>query len=247
MEFTKPFSKLSKKDANIAGGKGASLGEMIGSGIPVPDGFVVLSTTFDHFLHETDLTQEIEAILKTVDHQAIHTVDAASEKIRGLIENHPVPEDIAKEIQSEFAKLVSEFVAVRSSATAEDGADHAWAGQLESFLNTNEETLLDNVRKCWGSLFTPRAIFYRFEKELHGTEISVAVVVQKMVQSEVSGIAFSVHPVTEDYNQLIIEAGYGLGEAIVSGSITPDSYVVGKEPRTIIDKNTSEQKKALVK
>src|SRR3989344_9060874 len=98
MEFTKPFSKLSKKDANIAGGKGASLGEMIGSGIPVPDGFVVLSTTFDHFLHETDLTQEIEAILKTVDHQAIHTVDGASEKIRGLIENEELTQDISDEI-----------------------------------------------------------------------------------------------------------------------------------------------------
>lgn len=245
MEFTKPFSKLGKGDANIAGGKGASLGEMLKSGIPVPDGFVVLSSTFDHFLHETDLTQEIEAILKTVDHKAIHTIDSASEKIRGLIENQPVPEDIAKEIKTEFSKLGSEFVAVRSSATAEDGAEHAWAGQLESFLNTNEDALLDNVRKCWGSLFTPRAIFYRFEKELHGTDISVAVVVQKMIQSEVSGIAFSVHPITEDYNQLIIEAGYGLGEAIVSGSITPDSYVVEKEPRSILDTNVSEQKRGL--
>lgn len=245
MEFTKPFEKLTKKDANIAGGKGASLGEMTQAGIPVPGGFVVLSTTFDHFLHETDLTQEIEAILKTVDHKAIHTVDAASEKIRGLIENHPVPEDIAIEIKEEFKKLGSEFVAVRSSATAEDGAEHAWAGQLESFLNTSEETLLDNVRKCWGSLFTPRAIFYRFEKELHGTDISVAVVVQKMVQSEISGIAFSVHPITEDYNQLIIEAGYGLGEAIVSGSITPDSYVVEKESRKIVDTNINTQTRGL--
>lgn len=247
MEFTKPFRELSKKDAGIAGGKGASLGEMASSGIPVPDGFVVLSSTFDRFLHETDLTQEIEAILKIVDHKAIHTVDAASEKIRGLIENQEIPEGIAKEIKEEFKKLGSEFVAVRSSATAEDGAEHAWAGQLESFLNTDKDSLLKNVRRCWGSLFTPRAIFYRFEKELYGTDISVAVVVQKMIQSEVSGIAFSVHPITEDYNQLIIEAGYGLGEAIVSGSITPDSYVVEKESLQIIDQNISEQKKALVK
>ncbi len=168
-----------------------------------------------------------------------------SEKIRGLIESRDVPGDIAKEIKEEFQKMNSEFVAVRSSATAEDGAEHAWAGQLESFLNTKEETLLDNVRKCWGSLFTPRAIFYRFEKGLHDTDISVAVVVQKMVQSEVSGIAFSVHPITEDYNQLIIEAGYGLGEAIVSGSITPDSYVVEKEPRKIVDTNINTQMRGL--
>lgn len=245
MEFTKPFSQLSKKDTNIAGGKGASLGEMSQAGIPVPDGFVVLSSTFDHFLRETDLTQEIDAILKTVDHKAIHTVETASEKIRGLIETAEVPADIAKEIKSEFAKLSSEFVAVRSSATAEDGEEHAWAGQLDSFLNTDSKTLLDNVRKCWSSLFTPRAIFYRFEKELHGTDISVAVVVQKMIQSEVSGIAFSVHPITEDYNQLIIEAGFGLGEAIVSGSITPDSYVVNKNSNQILGKNIQGQNQCL--
>lgn len=247
MEFIKPFSELSKRDANIAGGKGASLGEMAQSGIPVPDGFVVLSSTFDHFLNETDLAQEVESILKSVDHKAIHTVESASEKIRGLIEAQEVPEDIANEVVEAFKTLKAEFVAVRSSATAEDGADHAWAGQLDSFLNTTEVNLLENMRKCWSSLFTPRAIFYRFEKELNLTEISVAVVVQKMIQSEVSGIAFSVHPITEDRNQLIIEAGYGLGEAIVSGSITPDSYVVEKEPLRIIDINTSTQTKSLIR
>lgn len=247
METIREFKKIFKDDSNLAGGKGASLGEMTQAGIPVPPGFVILSTAFDKFLHETDLTQEIGAILETVDHKAIHTVEDASEKIRGLIESREIPKDIAEEIEKEFKKLDSKFVAVRSSATAEDGSEHAWAGQLESFLNTTEETLLENIRKCWSSLFTPRAIFYRFEKNLHGTEISVAVVVQKMIQSEVSGIAFSVHPITEDPNQLIIEAGYGLGEAIVSGSITPDSYVVEKESRSIIDKNISEQKKALIK
>lgn len=245
MRFTKTFSELTKHDAEIAGGKGASLGEMTQVGISVPGGFVVLSTTFNHFLEVTDLTQEIQSILGTVDHKVIHTVDSASEKIRGLIESREIPQDIAIEIQNEFKKLGSDFVAVRSSATAEDGSEHAWAGQLESFLNTDETTLLDNIKKCWGSLFTPRATFYRFEKKLHGTDISVAVVVQKMVQSEISGIAFSVHPVTEDRNQLIIEAGYGLGEAIVSGSITPDSYVVEKEPRQIIDINVSNQKRGL--
>jgi len=134
---------------------------------------------------------------------------------------------------------------VRSSATAEDSASAAWAGQLESYLNTTEENLLENVKKCWASLFTPRAIFYRFEKDLHKQKISVAVVVQKMVDSEKSGIAFSVHPVTQDRNQLIIEAGFGLGEAIVSGQITPDSYVVEKQPRKIIDKNIQTQSRGL--
>ena len=158
-----------------------------------------------------------------------------------------VPKDIESEIKKHFKKLGAKFVVVRSSATAEDSSSAAWAGQLDTFLNTTENTLLENVKRCWASLFTPRAIFYRFEKELHKTKISVAVVVQKMVESEVSGIAFSVHPVTEDRNQLIIEAGFGLGEAIVSGQITPDSYVVEKNPQRIIDTNVSTQERRLVR
>lgn len=243
--FTKPFSQLSKTDADIAGGKGASLGEMLQSNIPVPDGYVVLSTTFDEFLHKSDLAQEIDAILESVDHKTISSVESASEKIQELIKHASMPEDIKAEIESQFSLLNSEFVAVRSSATAEDGADHAWAGQLESYLNTTQDTLLEKVQHCWASLFTPRAIFYRFEKGLDTTKISVAVVVQKMVNSEKSGIAFSVHPVTEDRNQIIIEAGFGLGEAIVSGSVTPDSYVISKQPREIIDINVSNQTRAM--
>lgn len=245
MELIRDFRKLNKHDAAIAGGKGASLGEMIQAGIAVPSGFVILSESFEKFLKETDLNVEIDSILHSVKHKEMHTIESASEKIQALILGAKMPEDIAKKIESFFKELNDKYVAVRSSATAEDSASAAWAGQLDSFLNTTEENLLENVKKCWASLFTPRAIFYRFEKELHKQKISVAVVVQKMVESEVSGIAFSVHPVTQDYNQLIIEAGLGLGEAIVSGQITPDSYVVEKEPRRIIDKNISEQKRGL--
>lgn len=245
MELVRAFSQIKKEDASIAGGKGASLGEMINSGIPVPDGFVILTDTFEKFIKDTDLIQEIDTILDGVDHRAIHTVDEASEKIQGLIKNAEMPQSIADEIISSFEKLNAEFVAVRSSATAEDSVENAWAGQLDSFLNTTQDDLLEKVKKCWASLFTQRAIFYRFEKGLHNTKISVAVVVQKMVNSKMAGIAFSVHPVTQDYNQLIIEAGYGLGEAIVSGQITPDSYVVEKEPRRIIDINIANQSRGL--
>ncbi|TSC78402.1 MAG: pyruvate, water dikinase [Parcubacteria group bacterium Gr01-1014_29] len=243
--FIKDFTLISKDDTPIAGGKGASLGEMTRAGIPVPTGFVVLANAFEHFLEETDLSVEIDSILHTVDQKEIHTVENASERIQGLILDATMPKDIAQETQQKFRELDAEFVAVRSSATAEDSSTAAWAGQLESFLNTTKENLLKNVQRCWASLFTPRAIFYRFEKGLHDHKISVAVVVQKMVASESSGIAFSVHPVTEDYNQLIIEAGWGLGEAIVSGQITPNSYVVEKEPRRIIDKNIAEQTRGL--
>ena len=245
MNYTRPFNTLSKNDAHIAGGKGASLGEMLQNNIPVPDGYVITADTFDYFIKETDLIQEIDAILDTVDTQAIHTVEHASEKIQTLIKHATMPQDIADEILEQYRAYNMEYVAVRSSATAEDGADHAWAGQLSSYLNTTDENLLEMVQNCWASLFTPRAIFYRFEKGLDATHISVAVVIQKMINSEKSGIAFSVHPVTEDYNQIIIEAGLGLGEAIVSGSVTPDSYVITKQPQNIIDINVNTQNKAL--
>ncbi|MFC1728617.1 PEP/pyruvate-binding domain-containing protein [Nanoarchaeota archaeon] len=245
MELTKRLTVLSKEDVGISGGKGASLGEMTKAGIPVPPGFVVLSTTFDRFIEETDLNVEIDAALDTVNQEDVNTVENASEKISALIMGKEMPEDIAKEVEKEFEHLDTKFVAVRSSATSEDSATAAWAGQLDSFLNTTKDTLLENVRKCWASLFTPRAIFYRFEKGLHQEKVSVAVVVQKMVNSDESGISFSVHPVTQDRNQLIIEAGFGLGEAIVSGQITPDSYVIDKQDWHIIDKNIDTQPKGL--
>jgi len=245
MELIREFSRIGKDDADIAGGKGASLGEMTQAGIPVPPGYVVLSASFERFLEETDLNVEIDAILATVSQDQMHTVEHASEHIQKLILEATMPEDIKVEIMSAFDVLGTEFVAVRSSATAEDSASAAWAGQLDTYLNTTRDMLLEKVQECWASLFTPRAIFYRFEKGLDTHKISVAVVVQKMVNSDAAGIAFSVHPVTEDRNQLIIEAGFGLGEAVVSGQITPDSYVVTKEPRAIIDKNISEQAQGL--
>ncbi|HIH37308.1 hypothetical protein J4460_05110 [Candidatus Woesearchaeota archaeon] len=245
MTYTKPFNELSSRDVALAGGKGASLGEMTQSGIPVPPGFVVLSSAFERFIEETGLIAEIEAQLDTVDHENMEIVEKASEAIHAVILGKDMPADIAGEITRSYADLDAGFVAVRSSATAEDSSSAAWAGQLDSFLNTTKENLLKNVQRCWASLYTPRAIFYRFEKKLHETKISVAVVVQKMVNSEKSGIAFSVHPVTQDYDQLIIEAGYGLGESIVSGQITPDSYIVDKRDWAIIEKYISSQEKGL--
>ena len=243
----KNFKQISAIDTKIAGGKGASLGEMTQAGIPVPGGFVILSDAFDRFLTETDLNIEIEAILNKVDIKKIHTIENAAEKIQAIILSKSVPDDIKSLILKYYKNLESEYVAVRSSATAEDSISLAWAGQLDTFLNTTENNIVENVKKCWASLFTPRAIFYRFENKLNKNKISVAVIVQKMIQAEKSGIAFSVHPVTQDRNQAIVEAGFGLGEAIVSGAITPDSYVVNKQKLSIIDINVNQQKKALYK
>lgn len=249
-----PFNRLNKKSVKIAGGKGASLGEMTQAKLAIPPGFVVLASAFDRFLKNTpppigpgqDLNVYIEAELKKVNHQDVSSVDKASHVIQDMIHKAEMPESIAEQIVKEFKKLKTKWVAVRSSATAEDSSVASWAGELDTFLFIDEKKLVETVKKCWASLFTPRAIFYRFEKKLHKTQVSVAVVIQQMVSSEISGVAFSVHPVTKDKNQLIIEAGYGLGEAIVSGTITPDSYVVHKKEGTILDINISKQEKQII-
>ena len=241
MKFTKNFKGINKKDVGIAGGKGASLGEMLRAKIPVPAGFVVLASAFDRFLLETDLAQDVQAQLDKVNYKDTNSVDKASNVIRDMILGAKFPDDLKKEILAEFKKLKAPLVAVRSSATAEDSKTAPWAGELETYLNTDAKNLISNVKKCWSSLFTPRAIFYRHEKKLLKAKVSVAVVIQKMIPSEVSGICFTVHPVTRDKNQMIIEAGWGLGEAIVSGQITPDSYVIGKKDWSIIDININKK------
>lgn len=245
--YIKNFKEISSKDVGMAGGKGASLGEMTRAKIPVPPGFVVTAEAFDRFLLETDLAQDVQAQLDKVNYKDTNSVDKASNVIRHLIGDAEFPNNLKKEIRAEFKKLKAPLVAVRSSATAEDSKTASWAGELETYLNTDANNLIENVKKCWSSLFTPRAIFYRHEKKLLKAKVSVAVVVQKMVQSEVSGITFTVHPVTKDKNQMIIEAGWGLGEAIVSGQITPDSYVIDKRDWSIIDINISRQEKMIVK
>ncbi|MCK5589283.1 MAG: phosphoenolpyruvate synthase, partial [Candidatus Pacebacteria bacterium] len=171
----KNFDEISKEDTLIAGGKGASLGEMIQAGIPVPPGFVILSDVFNEFLEENNLNIKINAVLKKVNLKEVHTIQNVSKKIQSMILSKEIPEDVKNKILNNYKKLNCKFVAVRSSATAEDGVSTAWAGQLDSFLNTTKETLLENIKKCWASLFTPRAIFYRFEKKLNKDKISVAV------------------------------------------------------------------------
>lgn len=247
MTHLKFFKDLNKRSVAIAGGKGASLGEMTQGGIPVPPGCVVLAEAFDRFIEETSLKEEIAARLSEVNHENTASIDHASETLRSAINNTPMPQDLTDEILTAFDELNAQYVAVRSSATAEDSSIASWAGELETYLNTNRDNVIERVKHCWSSLFTPRAIFYRYEKKLHDSYVSVAVVIQKMVQSEISGVAFTVHPVTEDPNQMILEAGYGLGEAIVSGQVTPDSYIISKSDMMIMDIHIGHQNKKLVR
>lgn len=142
------FSSLSKNDASIAGGKGASLGEMYNAKIPVPNGFVVTTHAFTQFLHEQDLTQEISSILSTVDTHVIHTVEQASEKIQGLILQAEMSTTFVAELIEQYNALGAAFVAIRSSATSEDGAEHAWAGQLNTYLNVTKDNVVPQVQLC---------------------------------------------------------------------------------------------------
>lgn len=247
MSHLKFFNEIHKDNVVIAGGKGASLGEMSNAEIPVPPGFVILANAFDRFIEENKLKEEIEARIKEVVPSDTNSIDRVSNILRDVIDDTSMPKDLTEEILAAFDTLGAEYVAVRSSATAEDSSIASWAGELETYLNTTRENIVEQVKRCWSSLFTPRAIFYRYEKNLHDSHVSVAVVIQKMVQSEISGVAFTVHPVTEDYNQMIIEAGFGLGEAIVSGQVTPDSYIVSKSDMTIMDVYVGSQKRKLVK
>ncbi|MFA6436970.1 MAG: PEP/pyruvate-binding domain-containing protein [Candidatus Paceibacterota bacterium] len=245
--YIKNFREISKNDVGIAGGKGASLGEMTQAGIPVPPGFVVLASAFDKFLKDNDIKTKIDKLLDKVDTQDSSAIESCSEEIHNIVSNGSIPENIKEEILINFDNLDTEYVAIRSSATAEDSAIDAWAGQLESYLFINKNNVLESVKKCWASLFSPRALCYRFERGYKGKLVSVAVVVQKMIDSEVAGVCFTVHPVTRDKDQMIAEACWGLGEALVQGSITPDSYVIEKSTLNFIDVSTSEQTKMIVR
>jgi pyruvate,water dikinase len=253
MKFIKDFKEISKENVLIAGGKGANLGELMKIGVPVPPGFVVLASAFERFLEENDINVEIEMVWKKMKVEDIESVEESSEILRDLILKGKMPRDIENEILNAFKKLKAKYVAVRSSATAEDSKIDSWAGELETYLNTTKENLIENVKKCWASLFTPRALFYRARRNLMDKKVSVAVVVQKMVQSEVSGVCFTVHPVTKDRNQMVIEACWGLGEILVQGRITPDSYVIDKSKiknqrsKFILDKNINPQEKMIVR
>jgi pyruvate,water dikinase len=231
------FGNLRKTDIPLAGGKNANLGEMISVGLPVPPGFAVTAYAYEKFTETTHIAKKIyEIINKTVtDKNDPKQYAEASKKIRGLIEKTSVPEEIANSIKSAYKKLNEKlnlkdvFVAVRSSATAEDLPDASFAGQQETYLNVKGAAeLIEKVVKCWSSLFTPRAIFYRNEKGFAHDKVFISVGVQKMVNSRAAGVMFTLNPVTGNMDEIVIEGNYGLGETVVSGAVNPDDFVVDK-------------------
>ena len=232
--YTKTFDLITRNDVGEAGGKGAFLGELTRRGVIVPPGFVVLTQSFDHFLNANNLNTRIKDSFNTLN-RGEGSIETISDELISFFDNAEIPQDIVKDIKSQYSLLGAELVAVRSSATAEDNADRSWAGQLESFLNVSSDNLLLSVKRCWASLYSKRAISYTLNEQENPEPISVAVVIQEMVNPEISGIAFSVNPVNEDRDEMIIEAAFGLGEAIVQGEITPDHYRINKTSFAMLD------------
>ena len=241
------FEEVGKQDLALVGGKGANLGEMTQAKVPVPSGFIVTADSYFYFLEKSNLRDQIAGLLKDIDPNDSARLQEVAEKIKEAIIQAEMPSEVAAEIRRAY-RSVSGLVAVRSSATAEDLPEASFAGQQSTFLNVQgEDEVLAAVQACWASLFESRAIFYRAQQNLEHLRVGIAVPVQKMVQSEVSGVLFTLEPVTSDQSKIVIEAVFGLGEAIVSGDVTPDLYVVDKARLTILEKKTAKQEWQIVR
>jgi len=241
------FDEVTKKDIPTVGGKGANLGELTNAGIPVPPGFIVTATAYFDFLKQTKITDKIRQLLKSADVNNSKQLQQTAREVQQVILAAKMPPELATEIREAYKKLGGGRVAVRSSATAEDLPEASFAGQQRTFLNLREEEeVIAAVHGCWASLFEARAIFYRAQQGFDHFKVGIAVPVQKMVQSESSGVMFTIEPVTSDQSKIVIEAIYGLGEAIVSGEVNPDLYVIDKERLIISSKKLSRQERKLI-
>ena len=246
------FDEIDKEDIGIVGGKGANLGEMVSFNLPVPKGFVVTASAYFQFLRENDLAKVIKKETEAIDFNRPETIDQASQRIQKAIEKSQMSEDLAKKIIFAYDKLggllKQSLVAIRSSATAEDLPTASFAGQQETFLNVKGETnVVKRVQDCWASLFTPRAIFYREENHFDHLKVGLAAVVQEMIGGEISGVMFTIDPVSHEKNRIIIEAIYGLGEYLVQGIVIPDRYVVAAKEMEIVSREVAKQTIQLTK
>lgn len=244
------FKDVDKGDIGIVGGKGANLGEMTQAKFPVPNGFIVTAQAYFHFLDEAGLHDDLVELLHGLNVNNSKELDSTAAEIRRRIKKSEIPKGIAQEIINAYFKLGKglfhhPLVAVRSSATAEDLPTASFAGQQATFLNVSgEANLLEKVKEAWASLFTARAVFYRATNKFDHFKVGIAVPVQKMVQSDKSGVMFTMDPVANDKNVIVVDGIFGLGEMIVQGAVTPDHFVVDKAKEEIIvsDVNTQEKK-----
>lgn len=268
------FEEVGKDDVGLVGGKGANLGEMTNANLPVPYGFIITSSSYFDFISNARIENKIKDILSIINYDSPNELNQASSQIKELFLSAEIPSQLAHKIVSYYEQLkikeekyfskkflsinqgIETFkhlykpsiVAIRSSATAEDLPSASFAGQQDTYLNIQgESSLLNNVKNCWASLFTPRAIYYRQQQGFKNIKVGLAVIVQRMVQSEMSGIAFSLDPMNNDKTKIVIEAIFGLGEYIVGGKVTPDHYEIDKRSFVILKKEVKSQKIALKK
>jgi pyruvate, water dikinase len=242
------LEEIRKEDIVSVGGKGASLGEMASLGLPVPKAFVVTAQAFRRFLVETNLEKKIFSASDHLDVEDNAALEKAAETAKALVLKAKMPVTIRDEIREAYKKMSKSdlIVAVRSSATAEDLPDASFAGQQETFLNIKgESALLSAVQKCWASLYGARAIYYRAKQGFDDSTVNIAVVVQQLVHSEKAGVMFTSHPITGE-PQTIIEGSWGLGEAVVSGSVSPDNYVFDQRKEKVVDRHIAEKKVEII-
>ena len=232
-----PLSYFRRSDLALAGGKGANLGELLKVGFDVPPGFVITTAAYDLVHQESGGQTKLNKILSSLDAHQPDSVSQASQQIRDLFQQIPIPQRIADDILEAYHELGNGAVAVRSSATAEDLPEAAFAGQQETFLNIiGEQELLESVRACWMSLWSERAILYRIRQNVDQKAVKLAVVVQEMIEPDAAGVMFTANPVTGVRDELTIDASPGLGEAVVGGLVTPDHYLVNKRTKRIKEK-----------
>ena len=229
---------LSHEDIPFAGGKGANLGELTQGGFPVPPGFVVGAPAYAAFCDERDLRSRLAALLAATDVDDTAALEAAAVEARAMVESEPIPGWLDAAIRAAWAELAGGediAVAVRSSATGEDTASASFAGMNETFLNVHgPDAVVAAVRHCWASLFGARTVFYRAKRGFGQADMDIAVVVQLQIQSTRAGVMFTIDPATGDPDHLVIEGAFGLGESVVSGSVSPDRYVVDKPLLAIV-------------
>ena len=262
-KFIAWFRDITKEDIPLVGGKGANLGEMYTARLPIPPGFIVTAPAFKYVINVTGLRDVINTKLKNLNIHNTEELQRVAKEIQELILQAPVPSDLQEAIKeayddlnvgSDLQKHLPDalsiikvgrdmpFVAVRSSATAEDLPSASFAGQQASFMNIKgNKQLIETVRECWSSLYTARAIYYREKNNFPHDKVLIAVVVQRMVQSESAGVLFTINPATNNKDELVIEGAFGLGDAVVGGEVTPDNYIIDKKSLTCIKKKIGKQ------
>ncbi len=239
MELICWFEDLDKGRVNIAGGKGANLGELVKAEIPVPPGFVITTEAFRRFLSAKGTAEEIQHQVDTLAVDDPARLNAAAQALQQRVSALAIPDDIVAAIRDNYRRLSGAddpaFVAVRSSATAEDTPQYSFAGMNESYLNVRgAEELLASVRRCYASLYGARVLFYRRTEGIPEERIAIAVIVQRMIDAQAAGVMFTVQPATGDTRLLVIEGAFGLGDAVVSGAVNPDHFEVRKDTREIV-------------